>query len=298
VAGTVTTKRKILLVVNRGSGQPDPAIEEAIADFIKQNPAHSIGQLILKDKTDCALIRRHIRQSQPDVVAAVGGDGTVKLVAEMLVGTAVPLGIVPAGSANGMAKELLVPSRPDEALRLLLEGTPQRIHLTRVNDELCIHLSDIGFNASVVRAFDAFPQRGMWGYVKAAWKVLWRHSKMKTVFSINNRTVESEAVMVVIANATSYGTGVRINPEGRLDDDLFEVVIVKKISLTEILKMRLGGLPFDPAKTELYQTRSLLIRSSRKVHFQVDGEYCGKVNEVRATLLPDALYVIVPGTPS
>ena len=115
---------------------------------------------------------------------------------------------------------------------------------------------------------------------------------MKAVFSIDDQVVEREAVMIVMANATSYGTGIRINPEGRLDDNLFEVIIIKKISLIELLKMGFTRLPFNPRKTELYQTSSLLVRSRKKVHFQVDGEYLGKVNEVRAELLPKAATLI------
>jgi len=289
---SITPELKLLFVINPGSGKHTVNFETLIEDFFKDYPTVSAGLHLLDDSGECDTLKEVLLTARPDRVVAVGGDGTIKLLAEMLIGTGIPLGIVPAGSANGMAKELQIPLEPEAALRLVMEGRPHRIHLVRVNGELCIHLSDIGFNAYVVKTFDSLPQRGMLGYAKAAWKVLWRHSRMKAVFSINNRTVEREAVMVVIANATSYGTGIRINPEGRLDDDLFEVVIVRRISLIEILKMGFTRLPFNPRKTELFQTRSLLIRSTRKAHFQVDGEYRGKVNELRAELLPDALSVI------
>jgi len=162
-----------------------------------------------------------------------------------------------------------------------------------VNDELCIHLSDIGFNAYIIKKFDDLPQRGMWGYAKATWKALWSHHLMEVEFEIAGETIRSQAAMVVIANATMYGTGVKINPEGKLDDDVFEVILVKKYSVMEIIKIRLTNLPFNPEKIEIFATKNLQIKTKHKVHFQVDGEYMGKVNQVNARIIPAAISIIV-----
>lgn len=289
---SLTTKTKLLFVINQGSGDNIIDYAAEIDAFFKNNKEITIIKFLLSKNTDCLILRDEIAGIKPDQVVAVGGDGTIKLLAEVLLGLDIPLGILPAGSANGMAKELNIPTEPELALKLLTEGSPHRIHLVKVNEELCIHLSDIGFNAYVVKTFDAQPGRGMFGYVKAAWKVLWRHAKMNAIFTINGQTVQREAVMIVIANATTYGTGVKINPNGKLDDDLFEVIIVKKISIIEMLKMRFSHFPFNPDKTEVLQTRSLIIHSRKKVHFQVDGEYIGKVNHIRAEIFPDAISII------
>lgn len=103
--------------------------------------------------------------------------------------------------------------------------------------------------------------------------------------------------MIVIANATRYGSGALINPMGDLGDELFEVIVVKKVSFSEITKMMITHQAYDPAKTEVYQTQSLTMRSRVKAHFQVDGEYLGKVNQVTASLLPAALSIILPPDP-
>jgi diacylglycerol kinase family enzyme len=134
----------------------------------------------------------------------------------------------------------------------------------------------------------------MWGYIKASWKVLGNEPTMQVEIHTDKTVIKRNAAMVVIANATKYGTGALINPNGKLDDDLFEVIVVKKISLKEILKMLFSHTPYDPAKTELFQTSSLHIKSQRNAHFQVDGEYLGKVNEIKAAILPHALEVIIP----
>src|SRR6185436_2821891 len=103
-----------------------------------------------------------------------------------------------------------------------------------------------------------------------------------------------EAAMVVLANATKYGTGVVINPEGDLGDDLFEVIIVKRPSFSEIFKMRFSHRPFNTDKVELFKTRSATIRSRHHVHFQIDGEYMGKIKRIKAEIMPGVLEMIVP----
>lgn len=103
-----------------------------------------------------------------------------------------------------------------------------------------------------------------------------------------------QAEMIVIANATKYGNGVVINPIGKLDDKLFEVIVIKKKSFYEIFKMTFSYGSHNTDKTEIFQTNALFMKSRRKVHFQIDGEYLGKVNEVNAVIAPNALQVIVP----
>jgi len=289
---TVTPELKLLFIVNPGSGSDDTDFKTVISDFFLPLN-HQIEIYELPDKCSTDQISTTIKKAGADRVIAVGGDGTLKLVAECLKGTTTPIGIIPAGSANGMAKELGIPININEALELIIRGKPKEIHAVMVNDELCIHLSDIGFNAYIIKKFDDLPQRGMWGYAKATWKALWSHHLMEVEFEIAGETIRSQAAMVVIANATMYGTGVKINPEGKLDDDVFEVILVKKYSVMEIIKIRLTNLPFNPEKIEIFATKNLQIKTKHKVHFQVDGEYMGKVNQVNAKIIPAAISIIV-----
>lgn len=288
-----TVPLKILFIINPGSGNGTIDWKNEINDYFKGSP-HQTEQFELPRPCNKQEIVDKIIATNPDRVVAAGGDGTVKLVAECLPDPGILLGILPAGSANGLAKELGIPASPKDALDIITGSYHQNIHLVKVNDEICIHLSDIGFNAYVVKKFDQLNHRGMWGYVKAAWKVLWQHDKMELSLTADNKEIRREAAMVVIANATRYGSGALINPAGRLDDDLFEVVLVKKISLTEIFKMMVTHQPYNKEKTELFQTRELTIRSKKKVHFQVDGEYLGKVKTVKAMLLPQAINILLP----
>ncbi len=284
--------QKLLFIVNPGSGNGEVNYSTEITTFFKER-AEDIA--IYELPSDCSLenLKTTIKNANADRVIAVGGDGTLKLVAECLINTETPIGIIPAGSANGMAKELGIPLELQEALALSAAGTHKKIHAIMVNNELCIHLSDIGFNAYLVKKFDELPTRGMQTYAKAAWHAFWNHQKMDVSFKIDGKTINEKAAMVVLANATQYGTGLQINPDGKLDDRLFEVIIVKEYAVMEILKIWISKLPWNPKKIESYQVTALAIKTKRKVHFQVDGEYLGKVDRIGAKIIPEALTIIV-----
>jgi YegS/Rv2252/BmrU family lipid kinase len=284
---------KLLFIVNPGSGKNTTNWKSLIEEyFVAQD--HEIKMVMLDESCSSELTKAQIEDFKPHRVVAVGGDGTVKFAASCLLKTNLPLAIIPAGSANGMAKELGIPTDMAKAMNIALTGVPKSIHLVQINDELCIHLGDIGFNAFVIKKFETDAGRGMWGYIKASWKVLWQQPRMMVELHVDGKSVKRNAAMIVIANATRYGSGALINPQGDLGDELFEVIVVKKVSFSEISKMMITHQAYDPAKTEVYQTQSLTMRSRVKAHFQVDGEYLGKVNQVSASLIPAALQVIVP----
>jgi diacylglycerol kinase (ATP) len=284
---------KLLFIINPFSGNKTIDWAREIHNFYK--PSHHIVELFqLTEQCSLLTLKARIKLFSPDIVIAVGGDGTIKLLAECLIKTNIPLGILPAGSANGLAKELGISMEPGQALNQLMNGNPKRIHLTKINKHLCIHLSDIGLNAFAMKKFKTMPGRGMWGYFLAILQVLFQSPVLEITIKSGEKIVKTTANMVVIANATQFGTGAIINPIGSLLDALFEVILIKKISILEIFKMRFSHANFDREKTEIMQTKMISIASRKKVHFQIDGEYLGKVKKINAEIVPNALQIIFP----
>lgn len=286
---------KILFVINPKSGRKKKEDWEAqIREYFKTSE-HSMEFYVLTGKNDTTSVAHHLETVKPDRVVSVGGDGTVKMVAELLKGSAIPLGIIPAGSANGMAKELQIPVSLPEALHIAIHGEPRKIDAIRINkEEICIHLSDMGLNAMLVKYFEGSGRRGMWGYGRSVLRVLWWKQKMYATITTDSGTIKRKAFMVVLANARKYGTGGNINPEGSIVDGKFEVVILRKLNLIEMLKALLTERAFDPEKIEVISTTKAHIHTLRRHYFQVDGEYKGRVREVRAEILPHALYIVMP----
>ena len=286
---------KILFVINPISGAKGKiAWEPAIRKYFEGLP-HSVEFFLLDGKDDATSLKYWIEKLQPQRVIAVGGDGTVSLVAEQLLQTNISMGILPAGSANGMAKELDIPAEVDGALDIILNGEIKPCDAIRINDnELSLHLSDLGVNAQLVKYFEQGNLRGKLGYALKVFKVLWRKKMIDVTIQTNKEEIKRHAFMVVIANASKYGTGALINPEGNLSDGLFEIVVVRRINFISVLKMFLKFKRFNPKKVELFQAESAIITTVRKTHFQVDGEYLGKFDAVKATIIKSQLKLILP----
>jgi diacylglycerol kinase (ATP) len=285
----------ILFVINPKSGTRSKGGWEAqIREYFKTSE-HTMEFYLLNGKNDATSITHHIEAVKPDRVVSVGGDGTVKMLAELLEGSSIPLGIIPAGSANGMAKELQIPVNPEGALNIALHGKPRKIDTIRINDgELCIHLSDMGLNAMLVKYFEGSGRRGMWGYGRSLLRVLWFKQKMYATITTDQGTIKRKAFMVVVANARKYGTGGNINPDGSIEDGYFEVVVLRKLNLAELLKALLTERSFDPNKIEVIRTTKAHIHTLRRHYFQVDGEYKGRIRDLRAEIRPHSLYIVMP----
>jgi diacylglycerol kinase (ATP) len=286
--------KRILFVINTASGRKNTDWEGLIAGHFGRT-GHETAYFMMPVADCLKKLREKVRNFLPELLVAVGGDGTVTLVAKEAMAAGLPMAIVPAGSANGMAKELEIPDDPDEALKLVLDGEIKATDVIRINDdEICLHLADIGLNARLVKYFQEGSIRGLTGYALALLKALSKRRRM----SVHIRTRDSEiirsAVMVLVANASRYGTGASINPEGSIYDGVFEVVVVRRLNLFQVLKMFLRMRRFNPRKIEIFQASSVRIVTSVRTHFQVDGEYLGRINELEARCAPGALQLVVP----
>ncbi|HZI00702.1 MAG TPA: diacylglycerol kinase family protein [Flavisolibacter sp.] len=286
---------KLLFVINPISGgKTKTDWETHIREYFKTSE-HQMEFFILSGKGDESSVNHYIDTIRPDRVAAVGGDGTIKMIAEIVQHKDIPLAIIPAGSANGMAKELNIPADIDVALEIAVNGEVKPIDLIRINDkEICIHLSDLGLNAMLVKYFEASKARGMWSYGKAIFRVMWEKQKMYVTIASDDTEIKRKAYMVVLANARKYGTGANINPEGDVSDGYFEVVIVRKLNVIEIMKAILTNKPFEKRRIEVIKTKKAMITTLKRTYFQVDGEYRGKIDRLTASIAPAQLKLLQP----
>ncbi len=285
---------KFLFLINPISGgkQKDDH-ETAIKKHFETLP-HSIEFFLLDGKNDAQQLQQTLEKVKPHKVIAVGGDGTVSLAAKKILGTEMQLGIIPAGSANGMARELDIPLNITDALNVVVANNVKKADAILINKEVCLHLGDIGLNARLIKYFEEGNKRGKLGYAKVALKVLWKKQNIRVIIQTKDAEIKRDAFMIVLANASKYGTGAVINPHGDLYDGLFEVVIIRRLAISEIFKMWFRPQIFDPKKIEIIQAKAVNIETQHAVHFQVDGEYLGKVKQVQAKILPGQLNILLP----
>jgi YegS/Rv2252/BmrU family lipid kinase len=286
---------KILFVINHKSGAGnDTSLKGLIAKVAKAEGFDF--QIYSMTGNDEENIRAEIKKFKPSIVSAAGGDGTVKLIAKILANTRIILSIIPYGSANGMAKELAI-TKIDFALELLSQGNPKPIDLVDINGEICVHLADVGLNARVVKRFEKDTKRGIITYAKHLFGEMFLLKNYRFQISYDGKNIIRKAVSITFANASKYGTGAIINPEGILDDGKFELVIVKPFPRIKLLsiawKMFVGRLHTSDY-VEIISCKKATVVSNRRTTLQIDGEVIGKVKEINSVVMPKALRVLVP----
>ena len=233
---------KLLFVVNPISGGVDkePFLKEASALCKK----YSLDYRIFKTtgKNDEENVRKLLTEYDPDKVLSVGGDGTTLFTSLALLDSGYPMGIIPLGSANGMATELFVNTNPIEAFKdVIISDKIAGLDLLKVNDEhYTTHIGDVGVNAQIVEAYEKDPNRGMATYAKYFIEELTKLKPFPVAVHANGETYHEKTLMVGICNARKYGTGVPLNLTGNPMDGRFELVLITNVSTNSLIKAGLS----------------------------------------------------------
>ena len=287
------TLLKIIFILNKAAGtRKKISWKEEIEKYFT-GLHHQIFFYTLEKSGNEEAISHLIEQHKPDRLVAVGGDGTINLLGKILLNTEMPLGILKGGSANGLATELNIPTVINKALDVIVGNHSICMDAIKVNDDISFHLADVGMNARLIKYFDESDLRGMWNYARMLAKVLFTKRLMQLTIETTEEKRTINAYMVVIANASKYGSGAVINPKGNMCDGAFELVLVRQISFSEFVKLFWSYKSFNPRKVEILHTMKATLRLRKSSHFQVDGEYKGKVTLVRAEALSSVLHVLV-----
>ncbi len=287
---------KILFIVNPAS----EIIDKSNTETVIQKFARKYNfkwEIYYTEQSDTQnKIRKKIDDIQPGLVVAAGGDGTINHVASILVNSNIELGIIPAGSANGLAYNLGMPADVEQALQTILDCEAKPVDAICLNNNIYFfHLSDIGINARIIKRFEQEGDKGIRGYAKQMLKELYSE---RTRFAFNLKTPSVNmtfiAEMFTIANARCYGTGAVINPAGRLDDGEFEIVIIRPYpwwSLFYLFRMFLFGKLEKMKYFKLIKTDRAEIDLDTLHDLQVDGEIIKDIRTLRAEAIPSAVMI-------
>lgn len=288
--------KRVLFVINKKSGDKEnPELDKIIQNHADTHQ-YAINFYILNDEDAVIGINKAIVNFKPTIVAAVGGDGTVNLVAGIIQNKPITLLILPYGSANGMAKELQIPEQLIDCLDLIINGKEVEIDLLKINDHLSIHLADVGLNARIVKRFQLDTKRGLFVYAKHLFYEAFVLKRKKFSIQYQNQTKRIKAISITFATATKYGTGAVINPDGKLNDGLFEICVVKpfpKYHLFKIAYQMFRNQLKTSAYFEVVQTNKATVTCRRATLLQIDGEIIGKVNRIDLEILPKVLKVLI-----
>lgn len=288
-------KKNIIFIVNPISGDLDKSdLIEAVQEFASTNN-FDLEVYETTGKSDAKQIQALYNKHNPERIVVAGGDGTIKMVAEAMEEHDVIIGILPAGSANGLSVDLSLPSTIEENLKIAFLNHYIEMDMICINGKKSIHLSDLGLNADLVKNYEESDVRGFWGYALQAFTTLTESNEpFVATIKANKKTVEHTARMIVIANSQKYGTGVTINPNGAMNDGKFELVILKNLDLFLIGKIITGNMPIDTEDVVIISTDQATIETDYPVSFQIDGEYCGAQKSLEIHILHKQMKIAIP----
>jgi len=240
------------------------------------------------------------------LVLVWGGDGTINEAVAALAFGDVPIGVIPAGSGNGLATELGIDRRPEEAIAIALRSEPRLIDVGEVGGRLFVNTAGIGFDAYVAAQFNdpTNPRRGLLGYARITGRALFTYEaqeyRLVAVDSVDGTAgsrVAKRAVLVTIANGAQYGNNARIAPNARFDDGLLDLVVVEEASrvrtLMHVPRLFNGTAEQAPGCT-IERIRRATIEADRPMTFHVDGEPVLGGTRLDVRVHPGALWIAAP----
>jgi YegS/Rv2252/BmrU family lipid kinase len=232
------------------------------------------------------------------LVVAWGGDGTVNEIASALAFGDVPLAIIPAGSGNGLARELGIDRLPERALANAIRAEPAVVDLGELGGHLFVNVAGAGIDAYVAAQFNAVANtsRGLSQYLRIGGRALLSYAPLRYTVTADNQRTAVRAVAVVIANSAQYGNGARIAPGARMDDGELDLVIVEeRFRLATLMRtphLFRGTLARVPG-CSIRRIREATIGSAEPMLFHVDGEPIENGTELHARVHPGALKICV-----
>jgi YegS/Rv2252/BmrU family lipid kinase len=253
----------------------------------------------LTEKYQCTVLARRAVEEDYGMVVAVGGDGTVNEAVCGLIHGDIPLGIIPAGSGNGISRTLGIPLNPMEACRVIAEGFTRRIDVGLLNGHHFLGVAGVGYDALVGYLFEQRwgKQRGLWSYVLSALAAYFQYRPYPIQLRTEQGIRSISPLLVTIANTTQFGGGAIIAPHAEPDDGLFDICIVHHLHLLQALyywpRLFSGRIDTVP-QWEMLRSDALELVSDRPVPVHVDGDFLEMSAHVRISLVPGGLPVRVP----
>ncbi len=232
-----------------------------------------------------------------DIIVAVGGDGSVNEIAKELINTDSVLGIVPAGSGNGLAHHLGIPISLKRAIEVINMGNTLKMDTGMVNNKVFVSLAGIGFDGLVAAKYAKTKIRGFLSYLKIATEEYPKYKPKKYTIEINGKTLKQRALFIIFANSNQFGYNAPIAPEASVSDGLLDVVISQKPLMVEM--PLIAGLMYwrkiDKTKyVEVIKSSEIVVSTKKKRWVNIDGEAIKMDKKIHIKVIPHSLNIIVP----
>ncbi len=290
-------KEKVIFIINPIAGSRSKA---ALPQLIEQHLDHQKYelQLVFTDfKGQGSEITNLAVANGASIIVAVGGDGTVNEIGKMLIDTKACLGILPAGSGNGLARHLKIPLDLIKAIKVINQGKKVFIDAGKMNGKFFFCTSGVGFDAHIGDVFATKVHRGFQGYIKTTLKEFNAYQPQLYKLTLPDKELVRESFLITIANASQYGNNAFIAPHANIQDHLLDICIMKKFPPIAALDMgiRIFTKRIQFSKyVEFLQLPELTIERPLPGIVHVDGEPFQMDARLDIRIVPGGLQVLAP----
>lgn len=296
-------KRRILFLINPISGTGKKRRLNLLIErkMLEARLEHEIR--VTDPQGLYAGLRQELQNNEWTDVVVAGGDGSVQAVASLLFGTTVRLGIIPAGSGNGMAYGAGISSNWERALNKIVAGVAYATDGYSVNGVSGCMLMGLGYDARVAAAFVHQRKRGFWRYLQICWSLFFDDKKYRLHINLPEASLEGRFFFVSIANSNQFGNRVTIAPKADMQDGKLDLILVSSGSairkMFALLYQIIFGKPVDvqdarkqTATVRYVQATRIEIENLDAAPLHVDGEPKQTSERMRIEVLPGAFWLI------
>jgi len=293
----MTAGRELALLTNPTAGKGRGTRTAAMALPRLLGAGYDVRSLAGRSPEEALDLARQCVADGIEALVVCGGDGMVHLGAQAVTGTDTPLGIIPAGTGNDVARYLDLPrTSVDAATDVLIGGKERTIDLARVGAKYFVTVLAAGFDAKVnERANQMTWPRGQMRYNLATLAELRTFRPIPYVVEIDGEVHRFEAMMVAVGNGPSFGGGLRITEGALLDDGLLDIVVIRPMSKTSLVRTYpklFKGTHVHHPEYRHYPARTVTVAAPGVVAY-ADGERIGSL-PLTVEVVPRALRVLVP----
>lgn len=291
----------VVVVVNphAGGGRGGRVLETALPLLRERGLAASVR--VCRDGLEPRVRAQEAAETGADLVIALGGDGHAAAVAGGLIGTATSLAVLPAGSANDYARAIGMPiGDPRAAVEAIADGRQARVDVVRVAMDggvrHFLNVGGTGFDAAVVQRVERIPMlRGGGRYALAVLRELMTFRPADLAVCVDGVTRDTSAMMVAVANGSTYGGGMRVAPDARLDSGTLDVCVVGRISRLGFVRafpLVYRGRHVGHRAVTMLRGREVSIDGDARLGVTGDGDLIGRL-PASFSVLPACLSVVV-----
>ncbi len=290
--------RRALLLINRHARRGSASIDGTVQ--VLERGGISLQRMDLPNRYEIAnLIRQHAAAC--DLVIVGGGDGTVNAAARGLIDTRLPLGILPLGTANDLARTLHLPADPAAAAAVIVAGHLRSIDLGEANGVPYFNVAHVGLTTELAHRLTRESKKrwGRLGYAIAAWRIVRRARPFTATVHHDGRDETFRTLQVSVGNGVFYGGGLRV-AEGALPDDgrldVFSLEAGHWWELIALLPHLKRGTHGRKATVRSFRTTEVMLTTRRPRDVDADGERITRT-PAQFRVLPAAVRVFAPPPP-